>query len=221
MGMVYELENIRCSYKDRLALDIPHLAIERGSSVGLVGRNGSGKSTLLRVLAFLQPFEGVLKFNGDINPNRNEKRKVTLLIQEPFLLRRSVFENVAYGLRLRNVSYSEIETRTQEALVSVGLEPKCFAHRKWFELSGGESQRVALASRLVLEPEVLLLDEPTANVDEDSSILINNALIKVRERGTTIIIASHDITWLNELINSDKDRILTMRGGKISENKIA
>ena len=215
MGMIYELLNLRCLYKERLALDIPHLAIERGSSVGLVGRNGSGKSTLLRILAFLQPYEGVMKFCGDTNPNRNEKRKVTLLLQEPFLLRRSVFENVAYGLRLREIPNSEIKTRTEKVLASVGLEPENFAHRQWYALSGGESQRVALASRLVLEPDVLLLDEPTANVDEESSILINNVLVKVRERGTTIIIASHDITWLNELINSEKDRILTMRGGKI------
>jgi tungstate transport system ATP-binding protein len=128
-----------------------------------------------------------------------------------------VFENVAYGLRLRRIPYSEIKMRTEEALTSVGLEPEYFAHRQWYALSGGESQRVALASRLALKPEVLLLDEPTANIDEASSILINNALTKIKEKGTTIIIASHDITWLNELINSGKDKILTLRGGKISE----
>ncbi|MCL1940937.1 MAG: energy-coupling factor ABC transporter ATP-binding protein [Synergistaceae bacterium] len=215
--MIYELENLRCSYKDRLALDIPYLAIERGSSIGLVGRNGSGKSTLLRVLGFLQPYEGILKFCGNLNPNVNEKRKATLLLQEPFLLRRSVFENVAYGLRIRRASHDEIRAGVQEALTNVGLEPEHFAHRPWYALSGGESQRVALASRLALKPEVLLLDEPTANIDEESSILINDVLMKVKEKGTTVIIASHDITWLNELINSEKDKVLTMRGGKISE----
>jgi tungstate transport system ATP-binding protein len=76
---------------------------------------------------------------------------------------------------------------------------------------------VALASRLVLNPEVLLLDEPTASIDEDSSILISNVLFEAKKKGTTIIIASHDVTWLNELINSDKDKIITLRGGKISE----
>jgi tungstate transport system ATP-binding protein len=215
--MIYELEELQCSYKDRLALDIPYLAIERGSAVGLVGRNGSGKSTLLRVLGFLQPYVGTLKFCGNTNPNRDEKRKVTLLLQEPFLLRRSVFENVAYGLRLRSVPHGEIRIRVEEALLSVGLEPSDFADRQWYALSGGESERVALASRLVLKPEVLLLDEPTANIDEASSILINNVLMRAKERGTTIILASHDIAWLNELINSDKDKILTLRGGKISE----
>ena len=214
--MIYELENLLCFYKDRLALEIPRLAIERGSTVGLVGRNGGGKSTLLKVLSFLQPYEGILKFSGLTNPGKNEKRKATLLLQEPFLLRRSVFENVAYGLRLRRASTREIKDRTDEALASVGLEPEYFAHRQWYALSGGESQRVALASRLVLQPEVLLLDEPTANIDEDSSILISNVLLKAKEKGTTIVIASHDITWLNELINSDKDKILTLRGGKIS-----
>ena len=214
--MIYELENLRCSYKDRLALDIPYLAIERGATVGFVGRNGSGKSTLLKALGFLQPYEGTLKFFGNISPSRNEKRKVTLLLQEHFLLRRSVFENVAYGLRLRHIPNGEIKSRVEEALTSVGLEPELFARRQWYALSGGESQRVALAARLALKPEVLLLDEPTANIDEDSSILVNNVLTKIKEKGTTIIIASHDITWLNELINSEKDKILTLRGGVIS-----
>ena len=215
--MIYELENLLCYYKNRLALDIPHLSIERGSTVGLVGRNGSGKSTLLKVLSFLQPYEGTLKFCGLTNPNKNEKRKATLLLQEPFLLRRSVFENVAYGLRLRRAPACEIKTKAEEALASVGLKPEKFARRQWYALSGGESQRVALASRLVLQPEVLLLDEPTANIDEDSSILISNVLLNAKKSGTTIIIASHDITWLNELINSGKDKILTLRGGKIPE----
>ena len=217
MKNIYELENLRCSYKDRLALDITSLAFERGSVVGLVGRNGSGKSTLLKVLGFLQPYEGTLKFCGSINPNREERRKATLLLQEHFLLRRSVFENVAYGLRLRRVPKSEIRTKVEEALTNVGLDPEHFARRQWYALSGGESQRVALASRLVLNPDALLLDEPTANIDEASSILITDVLIKAREQGTTIIIASHDIMWLNELIKSDKDRLLTLRGGKISE----
>lgn len=214
--IIYELENLRCSYKNRLVLDIPYLTIERGSSVGLVGRNGSGKSTLLRVLGFLQSHEGTLKFCGNMNPNMNEKRKITMLLQEPFLLHRSVFENVAYGLRIKRTPFDEIEKKVKEALISVGLEHEQFAHRPWYALSGGESQRVALASRLALRPEVLLLDEPTANIDEDSSILINNVLMKVKEKGTTVIIASHDITWLNELIKSDKDVILTMRGGNIA-----
>ena len=215
--MIYELENLLCYYKNRLALDIPRLAIERGSAVGLIGRNGSGKSTLLKVLSFLQPYEGILKFCGLTNPGKNEKRKATLLLQEPFLLRRSVFENVAYGLRLRRAQKSEIKTKVEEALACVGLEPEYFARRQWYALSGGESQRVALASRLVLQPEVLLLDEPTANIDEDSSILISSVLLNAKKKGTTIIIASHDITWLNELINSNKDKILTLRGGKIPE----
>ena len=216
MKNIYELENLRCSYKDRLALDIPSLAFERGSVVGLVGRNGSGKSTLLKVLGFLQPYEGTLKFCGSINPNREERRKATLLLQEHFLLRRSVFENVAYGLRLRDVPKSDIKIKVEETLTNVGLDPEHFARRQWYALSGGESQRVALASRLVLEPEALLLDEPTANIDEASSILITNVLMKAKEKGTTIIIASHDIIWLNELINSGKDKLITLRGGKIS-----
>lgn len=207
MNFIYEIENLKCFYKDKLALDIKNLRIEQGSMTALSGPNGSGKSTLLRVLAFLQPFEGIMKFFGKENPNKFERRKATLLLQNSFLLKRSVFENVAYGLRVRKIPNDEITTRVEEALLKVGLAPQNFSGRPWYALSGGEAQRVGLAARLAISPDVLLLDEPTASIDSASVEAITKVLEDERRNGTTIVIASHDSEWLNSL-TFDKSLLL-------------
>ncbi len=163
MTPLYELQGVVRRYGDRVALDVPELAIHPGEIVGLVGPNGSGKSTLLRTLAFLDPpDEGMLLFRGaPACPATPElRRQATLLLQEPYLLKTSIFENVAYGVRLRGEK--DPVGRVRKALEAVGLDYDAFARRPWHALSGGEAQRVALASRLALRPAVLLLDEPTA-----------------------------------------------------------
>ena len=128
-----------------------------------------------------------------------DRRRVSLLLQDPYLLQRKVFDNVAYGLLVRGEKEG-LKERVAKALELVGLEPARFALRSWRELSGGEAQRVALAARLVLKPEVLLLDEPTASVDAASATLIKEAaLAAVRNWGATLVIASHDLAWLEEV----------------------
>jgi tungstate transport system ATP-binding protein len=195
---IYELENLVVAYGGRTVLDLPHGSIPRGGVVGLIGPNGSGKSTLLKVLAFLlPPTSGILRFDGEVASPGDPalRRRATLLLQEPYLLKRTVFENVAYGLRVRGEKGVEVPVR--EALFSVGLEPRRFEGRSWYALSGGEAQRVALAARLVLRPDVLLLDEPTSSVDEASAVLIQEAALRaVSERGMTLVMATHDLSWL-------------------------
>lgn len=143
--------------------------------------------------------------------NGTFKKDVTLLLQEPYLLKRSVFENVAYGLRVRGKT-EQIKKRVYETLQLVGLPPEKYAGRQWFELSCGESQRVALAARLVFRPEVLLLDEPTANVDQYSATIIKETIGRARsEYNATLIIVSHDLIWLNSVT----DRIVKMYEGSI------
>lgn len=203
---VYEIENLKCSYKKKSALEVRELKVPQGGITNLVGPNGSGKSTLLRILAFLQPFEGTLKFFGNDNPTKVQRQSVTLLLQDSFLLRRSVFENVAYGLKLRKISMVEIRSIVDKSLLSVGLNPQEFSERQWYALSGGEAQRVALAARLALNPKVLLLDEPTASIDKNSSEAITKVLLHARDEGTAIIIASHDYEWL-EGLNSDRKNV--------------
>ena len=200
MKNIYELRSLTHKYGSRMTLDIKSLDIPEGV-VGLVGPNGSGKSTLLKILAFLQPHGGRMLYRGRgvLGREREMRRSVTLLLQEPYLLRRSVFENIAYGLGLRGCSRGETEARVSDSLKRVGLPFGEFANRPWFRLSGGEAQRVSLASRLALRPDVLLLDEPTANVDELSAAKIKDSVTNaVGDWGSTVVAATHDLVWLYE-----------------------
>jgi tungstate transport system ATP-binding protein len=217
---LFEIQNLKRRYGDGFTLDIPSLTIEQGKAYGFVGPNGSGKSTFLRILASLDdPDEGQVLFHAETtrfrDPSRQSERKehaqVTMLLQEPYLLKRSVFENIAYGLRVRG-KRRNLRSRVHESLMMVGLEPHTFSHRKWSELSGGEAQRVALAARLILTPEVLILDEPTASVDRVSAQLIRETIKTIRRtHNTTLLIASHDMTWLHGVC----DEILKMQEGRI------
>lgn len=195
---LYEIRGLVCSYGEVPVLRIESLSIPADGPTAIVGHNGSGKSTLLKVLAFLlKPDSGTVRFQGrDISGQGSDLRTgATLLLQDPYLLRRSVFENVAYGLRARGEN-TGLADRVVESLELVGLSPD-FAKREWFQLSGGESRRVALASRLVLRTKALLLDEPTANVDEENAAVVATAVRQAWERwGTVPLIASHDLPWV-------------------------
>lgn len=199
---IYEIRSLKHLYAEKTILAIQHLNVQPASIVGIIGPNGSGKSTLLRLLGLIErPTQGKIHFNGRaVEPFSNEARfRITLLPQEPFLMKRSVFNNVSYGLKLKR-NGRNIAARVDEALELVGLPSHDFARRPWYALSGGETQRVALAARLALKPKVLLLDEPTASVDAASAQLIKEASLRARqELGATLIIASHDWDWLYEV----------------------
>ena len=203
---IYSLQDVLRAYGTDFNLNIPDLHIARGESVGIVGYNGSGKSTLLRILAFLDKAD-----EGDIAYRGRSERNITMLLQHHYLFKRSVYENVAFGLKVRR-RRDRIKERVAESLTLVGLRPSLFMHRRWMELSGGEAQRVALAARLVINPEVLILDEPTANVDQHSTTLIKNAISVYRQEfNTTLVMTSHDIIWLNSV----SDRVVRMHNGRI------
>lgn len=213
---LYRIEGLKYAYGKHFVLDIPDLVIQPGESLGLVGPNGSGKSTLLRLLAFVDsPAEGKIFFEGvPVDAESHEiKLYVTMLLQVAYLLKRTVFENVAYGLRIRG-DMADAGKRVSEAMTWVGLSPEKFAHRLWHQLSGGEAQRVALAARLVLRPKVLVLDEPTASVDLQSSHLIKDAIDRCRRMfNTSLIIVSHDHFWLDTV----SDTIRRMDEGRLKE----
>jgi tungstate transport system ATP-binding protein len=213
MKPMYVLENVRQIYGGRTVLDVERLEIQARTITGVIGPNGSGKSTLMRILAFVEkPASGRVSFQGvpEARVDLATRRHVAMLSQEPYLLKRSVRANVAYGLKIRGVS--DTPARVGEALKQVGLDPGEFARRSWRELSGGEAQRVALAARLVVQPKVLLLDEPTASVDRKSSDLIQRAALDARNRsGATLIIISHQIDWIRQIA----DRVLTMDYGHL------
>lgn len=194
---LYTATDLTRYYNGRVAVHLPSLSVQRGYVLAFIGPNGAGKSTLLRMLAFLEaPDAGTLIFHGTSGvPPRLE---TTLLLQEPYLLKRTVYENVAYGLRVRGQTEG-IDTRVCEGLEVVGFVPDTIKHRQWRELSGGERQRVALAARLVLRPLALLLDEPTSNLDTRSAACIHEAVRIAVSQSTTVVIASHDRPWLDTL----------------------
>ena len=202
MKPLFDIRGLRHHYNGHPALDIEALTIHPGTITGIIGPNGSGKSTLLKVMAFIdRSKQGQILFKGaPAEPFSDQVRfQVSLLTQEPYLMKRSVFKNIAYGLELRRDTH-DVENRVHEALSWVGLSARDFAYRKWYELSGGEAQRVALAARLILKPEVLLLDEPTASIDAASAQIIKDTTLMARDYwGTTLVIASHDWEWLYDI----------------------
>lgn len=226
MTPLFHLENIVRTYPDpasrdphavRTVLNLSELDIRAGEILGIRGHNGSGKSTLLRIIALLEPPDsGTVLFEG--RPAGTDdlylRRQVTLLLQTPYLLSRSVASNVAYGLRVRGIrNASELQNRIAASLLAVGLDPAVFLHRRRHELSGGECQRVALAARLALRPRVLLMDEPTASVDQQSAERIALAARHAADSGSAVVVVSHD----HELITPLSDRLVTLREGKLVE----
>ena len=193
---LYEALNLVQRYNGREALNIQYLAIEEGEAVFLTGPNGCGKSTLLRLLAFLErPAAGELRYAG----GAEGRKEATLLLQDPYLLHMSVFNNVALGLKFRNQT-GELRQVFERCMQAAGFDdPWNFADRGPRELSGGERQRVALASRLALRPRVLLLDEPTANVDAASARAIALAVRNSTAEGMTVVCATHDPALLRAL----------------------
>ena len=211
---LFRLEGLKQQYGGRTVLQIESLSIAENSIIGLTGHNGSGKSTLLRILALLEePFKGSLLFRGKPCLSRQDaiRKMVTFLPKEPYLLKRSVGANVAYGLKVRGEKDPML--KVSRVLDMVGLPAERFAKRSWHELSGGEAQRVALASRLILRPAVLLLDEPTTSLDAESTLLIKNASIAARrDWNATLVIASHDMSWLKSVC----DDILALENGRMT-----
>lgn len=213
--VLFRLENVIRRYSGRVVLNLPRFEARAGEILGIIGRNGSGKSTLLRLLALLEaPDEGRIFLNGLPADARNlaQRRQVTLLLQTPYLLSRSVEANVAYGLLARGEDAASARCAAAEALRAVGLDPALFATRRRHELSGGEAQRVALAARLALKPKALLMDEPTASVDEESAARIAEAARETAGRGAAVLVASHDHEWLVPLA----DRLVRLRDGTLA-----
>ncbi len=214
-----ELINVNKYYKDKHVLKDINLDVKRGEILALLGLSGAGKTTLLKVMNLLEDIDsGKIIFDGiDVtNLNENEKvkyrRRMCLVFQKPEFFRGSVFDNIAYGLKVRKVSKREIELRVKEALEIVGL--KGYEKRNVKTLSAGEAQRVNLARALVIEPEVLLLDEPTSNLDPKNTEIIENIIKTAREeKGVTIVIATHDQGQALRI----SDRIAIINDGKLEQ----
>jgi tungstate transport system ATP-binding protein len=196
MPAAIELQGISKIYGNNTVLKDISLQIPEGEVFSLLGPNGSGKTTLLRIMAGIEkPTSGELRFKGAKIENGNVsslRLKTTMVFQKTALFNANVYKNVAYGLKIRGLSKQETDNMVKESLMTVKLEG--FEKRPAKRLSGGEQQRVALARALALATEVLLLDEPTANIDPKTASIIEDVLSLVnRDKKTTIVIATHNM----------------------------
>lgn len=193
MEPVISLKDVLVCQGENFNLTIESLELLPRRIYILTGPNGAGKSTLLRTMALLTlPQKGRISFAGSGCLSLAQKRqKVTLVEQSPYLLAGSVSDNLAFGLKLRGIRRQEQQHCIKTALEMVGLDG--FEGRKAAELSGGEVQRVALARAMALEPKILLLDEPTANIDSKNLQEFEELLRRFAEHGVTIVVATHDL----------------------------
>ena len=190
---LFRIDSLHFAYESKEVLDLPFLDIRSQGVTVLIGPNGSGKTTLLKLLnGLLTASTGRILYKArplDADVFAELRQQSVLVHQDPYLFDGNVYGNVSYGLRVRRLPAPEIRRRVTEVLEAVGLSG--FEHRRARRLSGGERQRVAIARALVLEPELLLLDEPTASVDSESIRLLEQLILKVTGEGTTAIISTH------------------------------
>jgi len=211
-----EVVGITHRYDERAVLQNINLTVDRGTVFALIGPTGAGKTTLLRIIDLLEvPSVGEIYFDGKCIPRSGKqrwemRRRMSFIHQKPQVFDMSVYDNVGCGLRWRGEKRNKISEKVDHMLEMVGLEG--YENRNARTLSGGEAQRVALARALVLEPEVLLLDEPTANLDPVSTEKIEQLIPYIaRQRNTTMIMATHDMSQGQQLA----DRIGVLIAGRL------
>ena len=190
-----QLEGIAKTYNGNRVLRNCSYTFVAGADYILMGDNGSGKSTLFRIAALLEaPDQGKVRYlEGDkvLVPDIHLKRRLTMVFPRVGVFSRSVYENIAYGLKIRGLDQDRFRQKIAEVLEEVGLTHKI--HQPATTLSSGETMRLGLARALAIEPEVLFLDEPTSHIDKVNTQLIEDCIRRVRqERALTLIIITHD-----------------------------
>jgi len=219
MENIFEIRDLVKQFNGKTILDIDNLDIKKGLITAVIGPSGVGKSTLLLILnGLLEPDSGSILFEGkDIARNLklgdSVRRSMAMAFQKPVMFDGTVFDNVAYSLKLRKIPDKEIKCQVYEILELVGL--KNIASQKAETISGGEAQRIALARAMVYRPKVLLLDEPTANLDPANVTLIEEFIVHARKKySTTIIIVTHNMFQAKRL----SDISVFMLNGKVVES---
>ena len=214
MGLTVQLARLAKSYNSNQILADCSYIFAAGSAYILMGDNGSGKSTLFRIAALLEaPDQGEVRYlegNETLTPDIHLKRRITMVFPRVGVFSRSVFENVAYGLKIRGVDHNLIREQVAKTLDKVGLAHK--TNQPATTLSSGETMRLGLARALAIEPEVLFLDEPTTHIDKANTKLIEDCLLTIRqERSLTMIMITHDPSQADRLGGQK----LLLNGGKI------
>ncbi|MCX9024558.1 MAG: phosphate ABC transporter ATP-binding protein [Candidatus Methanoperedens sp.] len=208
------IQNLCKSFGSKEVLKNVSLVINRGEIFALIGPSGVGKTTMLRILNFLEtPSDGRIVFNGINSSHKiDARRRMSMLFQTPAIFNTSVFNNVAYGLKVRKADKETMKKIVMNALSIVGLDGR--EHQKARTLSGGEAQRMAFARAIVYDPDILLLDEPTTNLDPANVAKMEEVIERIRsERGTTIVIATHNIYQVKRIA----DRVGILLNGELIE----
>jgi len=202
------LEDVSFAVNGRVIIDRISVEIAAGPRTVILGPNGAGKSVLMRLChGLLKPTAGVIAWRGPTNGGLRQ----AMVFQRPVMLRRSVLANVVYGMGLAGIAPRERELRARDVLEAVGLSH--LAERPARMLSGGEQQRVALARAWALNPEVLFLDEPTANLDPGATRDIESIVAQMHASGTKIIMTTHNLGQARRL----GDEILFLHQGRLAE----
>ncbi|MBI4656443.1 MAG: ABC transporter ATP-binding protein [Elusimicrobia bacterium] len=205
---IIKLENLKKSYNHTFVLDIPYLEFEANKLHIILGPNGSGKTTLLSILADIEKIDhGKIYYKNKEVDNGMLRRKITLVLQSPYIFNTTVFNNIAYGLKIRSVAKKEIDDKVSVVLKKLGLEK--FTNQNGIQLSQGEMHKVAIARALVIDPDMLLLDEPYSDLDPFNIQLVENLL---KETKKTIIMTTQDKDQTHRLA----DVFITIKNGKVS-----
>jgi tungstate transport system ATP-binding protein len=220
MSTIIRFSALRKTVHGQLLLDIESLDIHEHACVALSGRNGAGKSTLMRIIAGLETPDSVtVTYDGRTMPWRRAcqhmRTQVIYLHQHPYLFDRSVTDNIAYGLRRRGMVIKDISRKVAEALDWAGISHLQMRNAR--ELSGGERQRVAFARARILSPRVLLLDEPTANMDSEAREQSYRMIKRLKDDGVSILLATHEFHTVAHLC----DAHLSLASGSLQPQSIA
>lgn len=209
------LHNITKKYGDKTVLNIEHLEFKAGIVTGVIGPNGSGKSTLMKIIAGLdKEYTGTLHMVGQ-EINKEICKDMTLVFQKPYLINTDVYNNIAYPLKIRGISNIDIKMKTERMIELLQLKEIMKQNAR--TLSGGEMQRVALARAIVFEPKLLLLDEPTSNIDPKTMQLMENAIKYINQScNTTVILVTHNIRQLQRVCS----HAVFMQEGKVVEQDL-
>jgi cell division transport system ATP-binding protein len=220
---VIEFRGVSKLYAGDVGLDQATFSVERGEFVFLVGSTGSGKSTLMRLLIKeLEPTDGTIRVAGhDLDAVTRKRvpyfrRNIGVVFQDFKLLpNRTVYDNVAYALQVTGGSRKEIRAKVPDILRLTGLSTKL--HNLPHQLSGGEQQRVSIARAFVNHPPLLLADEPTGNLDPETSIDIMRLLYRINRTGTTVLVATHDQAMVDKM----RRRVLELSRGRVVRDESA
>lgn len=215
---VIKIKGLKKSYDGKVVLDIPDLEIESEKITAVIGPSGAGKSTLLAIINGLEmPDQGKIEFQGEEfsgsqRYTQESRRKMAMVFQKPLMFNTSVYKNIAYGLKARKQASQKISEEVEATARMIGMEAKL--RQKATTLSGGEAGRVSVARAFIVNPKLLLMDEPTASLDPQNISIIENMVKKSKEQNhTSVIIVTHNMFQAKRIA----DEVIFMLDGKVIE----